>query len=298
MDRYIPPFSISNKMLELTSSIMEKVGRLTNYTNLNRMPILRRNNLIKSIHSSLAIEANSLSLNQVRDVINNKMVIGPKKDIQEVKNAYNAYNHIKDYNPYSLKDLLKAQGYLTYLIQEDSGNFRKGNEGVFDGDKCIFMSPPPNNVPKLMEDLFEFLNENKNKIHPLILSSIFHYELVFIHPFSDGNGRSARLWQTVILSNYKEVFEYLPIESQIKDNQDEYYKSIAICNNERNSNVFIEFMLQMIDNTLEDTLKSSEKVITNSNIYVTKLLEVMDFNVPMTTTEIMQKLGLKSTTMH
>lgn len=145
-----------------------------------------------------------------------------------------------------------------------------------------------------MEDLFEFLNENKNKIHPLILSSIFHYELVFIHPFSDGNGRSARLWQTVILSNYKEVFEYLPIESQIKDNQDEYYKSIAICNNEGNSNVFIEFMLQMIDNTLEDTLKSSEKIITNSNTYVTKLLEVMDFNVPMTTTEIMQKLGLKS----
>lgn len=294
MSKYIPPFDITNTMLEYVSSIMENVGKLSNYTNLSKMPVLRRNNRIKSIHSSLAIEANSLSLNQVKDVINGKIVLGPQKEIQEVKNAYKAYEEIKNYNQYDIKELKRAHGILTYLTVEESGEFRNGEEGVFDGDKCIFMAPPAKNVPNLMNDLFSWMNDNKDNVNPLILSSVFHYEFVFIHPFSDGNGRTARLWQNVILSNYKEIFEYLPIESSIKKYQDEYYKTIDYCNKEGNSNKFIEFMLRMINETLEEVINNSNDIIIQGNSYITKLLDIMEYNIPMTSKEIMNKLGLKS----
>lgn len=294
MEKYIPPFTISNTMIEYVSSIMEKIGKLSNYTNLDKMPILRRNNRIKSIHSSLAIEANSLSLNQVKDVINGKTVLGPKKEIQEVKNAYKAYEEIKNYNPYDIEELKRAHKLLTYLTVEESGEFRNGEEGVFDGDKCIFMAPPAKNVPSLMNDLFSWMNDNKNTINPLILSSVFHYEFVFIHPFSDGNGRTARLWQNVILSNYKEIFEYLPIESSIKKYQEEYYAAIDYCNKEGNSNKFIEFMLIMINETLEDVINTSNNTIIQNNSYISKLLNIMEYNIPMSSNDIMKKLGIKS----
>ena len=294
MEKYVPPFEIDSEMLNLVSAIMEKIGKLSNYAYLDKMPILRRNNRIESIHSSLAIEANSLSLGQVKDIINGKSVLGPQKEIQEVKNAYKAYEEIGNYNPYSLEDLKRAHGYLTYLTVDDSGNFRKGEEGVFDGDKCIFMAPPADRVPVLMNNLFDWMNQNKDSIHPLILSSIFHYEFVFIHPFSDGNGRCARLWQTVLLSKYKEFFEYLPIESQIYKYQDEYYEAINECNKSGNSNKFIIFMLKMIDEVLDDVLNTSQDMIINSNIYIKKLLNIMEYDVPVSANEIMKKLGIKS----
>ena len=294
MGKYVPPFEISNEMLNLVSSIMEKIGKLSNYAYLDKMPILRRNNRIKSIHSSLAIEANSLSLGQVKDIINGKLVLGPQKEVQEVQNAYKAYEEIENYNPYSLDDLKKAHVFLTYLTLNDSGKFRKGEEGVFDGDKCIFMAPPAERIPLLMNNLFDWMNENKDVIHPLILSSIFHYEFVFIHPFSDGNGRTVRLWQTVILSKYKDFFEYLPIESQIFKYQDEYYKVINECNLKGNSNKFILFMLHMINEVLEEIMNVSQEMIISSNIYIKKLLDVMEYDVPMSANEIMDKLGIKS----
>ena len=295
MSKYIPPFTITNKMLELVGSIMEKVGKLDNFNNLNKMPVLRRNNRIHSIHSSLAIEANSLSFNQVKDVISGKLVLGDQKEIQEVKNAYKAYEMIKETNPYSIKDLLKIHGVMTFLTVEKSGVFRKGEEGVFDeNNNFIFIAPKPEFVEPLMNDLFNWMKESKNEIHPLILSSIFHYEFVFIHPFSDGNGRTARLWQNIILSKWKEIFEYVPIESQIKKYQEKYYKVIDSCNNTGNSNEFIEFMLNMIDKELDNLLDSTEKEITHISGYVTRLLEVMDYNIPMSAFEIMDKLGLKS----
>ena len=210
MENY-PPYNITNKMLEYVSKIMEKVGEINTYTNLNKMPELRKQNRINSIHSSLAIENNQLSLFEVEDVINGKMVIG----------------------------------------------------GVYDGDKCIFMAQPENMVPELMEQLFSWMKEAKEKIHPLILSSIFHYEFVFIHPFSDGNGRMARIWQTAILSKWKEIFEYVPIESLIKKYQEEYYKAIQNCNKNGNSNEFIEFMLKMIDETLDKVLQDSQNISLN-----------------------------------
>ena len=294
MENYNPPYEISNKMIDYVAEIMEKVGKMDNFTNLNKMPILRRNNRINSIHSSLAIEANSLTINQVKDVINGKLVIGPQKEIQEVKNAYNAYEKIKEINPYSIKDLKKLHGIMTFLTVDESGEFRKGNEGVFDGDKCIFMAPKPEFVDSLMNQLFNWMKKSKEKVHPLILSSIFHYEFVFIHPFSDGNGRMARLWQNILLSQWKEIFEYVPIESQIKKYQDKYYKVINNCNKNGNSNEFIEFMLQMINEVLEEVLETINKEISHISIYVSKLLDVMDYNIPMSSNEIMEKLGIKS----
>ena len=295
MDKYIPPFDISNEMLKKVSDIMEKIGKLDSFTNLDKTPYLRKQTKINSVHSSVAIENNPLSLEQVKDVINGKLVIGEQKDIQEVKNAYKAYEMLKDINPYSIDDLKKIHGVMTFLVEEVSGEFRTSSEGVFDDNgNCIFVCPPGDRVNSLMNDLFEWLNENKDTIHPLILSSIFHYEFVFIHPFTNGNGRTVRLWQNSILYKWKDIFEYLPIESKIHKYQDEYYDSIAKCHKNANSNVFIEFMLKMIDETLDEAISTSHLPITNETININKLLDVMESSKPMTATEIMEKLGIKS----
>ena len=295
MDNYIPPFDITNIMLDRISSIMKKIGKLDNYKDLNKMPVLRRNNRIRSIHSSLAIEANSLSFEQVKDIIDGKTVIGPQDEIQEVKNAYEAYKLIKEVNQYSIKDLKKVHGVMTYLTVDESGEFRKGNEGVFDENgNCIHVCPPPEQVDGLMKQLFNWIKNNNGIVHPLILSSVFHYEFVFIHPFKDGNGRTARLWQNVILSNWEEIFEYVPIESQIKKYQEKYYSAIANCDHNGNSTEFIEFILKMIDETLEDLMDSTSVQANHVSSYVNKLLDVMESGVAMTTSELMEKLNMKS----
>jgi len=295
MDNYIPPFEITNIMLDRISNIMKKIGKLSNYKDLKKMPVLRRNNRIRSIHSSLAIEANSLSFNQVKDIIDGKAVIGPQDEIQEVKNAYEAYKLIKEVNQYSITDLKKVHGVMTYLIVDESGEFRKGNEGVFDENgNCIHVCSPPEQVDGLMKQLFQWMKDNNGTIHPLILSSVFHYEFVFIHPFKDGNGRTARLWQNVLLSNWENIFEYVPIETQIKRYQEEYYTSIANCNYNGNSNEFIEFMLKMIDETLEELISSTNIQASHVSSYVNKLLDVMETGVAMTTAELMEKLNMKS----
>lgn len=295
MNNYVPPFTITNNMLERVSSIMKKIGKLENYKDLNKMPILRRNNRIKSIHSSLSIEANSLTFNQVKDIIDGKLVIGSQKEIQEVKNAYNAYLKIKDVNPYSLNDLKSIHGIMTYLTVEESGKFRTGDEGVFDENgNCIHVCPPPEQVDKLMKQLFNWMKENKDEVHPLILSSVFHYEFVFIHPFSDGNGRTARLWQNVILSNWEDIFEYVPIESKIMKYQEEYYTSINNCNLNGTSTEFIEFMLKMIDEVLDGLIEGVGNQINHISSYVKKLLDAMDIGIPYTTSELMELLDMKS----
>ena len=257
MEKNYPPYSLTNNMLNLVSEIMVRVGELSYVLEKNNFKELRRKTRIKSIYSSLAIENNKLSLNQVEDVINGKVVIGDKKDIQEVKNALNAYNEIDNLNPYLLEDLKKAQGIITYGIEKDSGIFRNHPEGVFDGNKQIFLAPPAHMVNTLMENLFKWMNEAKERINPLILSSIFHYEFVFIHPFSDGNGRTARLWQTALLSNWKPLFKYIPIESIIRENQDKYYIAIRECNSAGSSNMFIEFMLEVILEAVKEMVRTT-----------------------------------------
>ncbi len=295
MNKYTPPFEITNEMLQKVSNIMEKIGKLDSFSNLDKTPYLRKQTKINSVHSSTAIENNPLSLAQVKDVINGKLVIGEKKDIQEVKNAYKAYEMLKDINPYSIDDLKRVHGVMTFLVEEVSGKFRTTPEGVFDEDgNCIFVCPPGDRVDSLMNDLFDWLNENKDKIHPLILSSVFHYEFVFIHPFTNGNGRMVRLWQNALLYKWKDIFEYLPIESKIYKYQDEYYKTIAQCHKNANSNVFIEFMLKMIDETLDEAISTSHLPITNETININKLLNVMETGIPMSAIEIMEKLEIKS----
>lgn len=187
MGEYKQPFTITNKILSYVSSISEKIGRITATGNLEAKTHLRRNNKIRSIHSSLKIEANSLTLGQVRDVINGKAVLGAQKEIQEVKNAYVAYEHLGEIDPYNIEHLKQFHGIMTKYLVTESGEFRSGEEGVFNGDQCIFMAPPAQFVPQLMNELFTWMKKARNDVHPLILSSVFHYEFVFIHPFSDGN---------------------------------------------------------------------------------------------------------------
>ena len=270
MEGYKPPFTITNSILSYVASISEKVGRITVMNNMENKPHLRRNNRIKSIHSSLKIEANSLSLSQVRDVINGKVVLGEQKEIQEVKNAYNAYEKIAGINPYSIKDLKNFHGIMTKYIVEESGDFRRGEEGVFNGEQCIFMALPARLVPQLIDELFAWMNRVQGEVHLLILASVFHYEFVFIHPFSDGNGRMARLWHTCLLSKWKSVFQYIPIESQIEKFQDEYYNAIVKCHINGDSNVFIEFMLKQIDKIFEEILLREDEQDEHVTEYLKK----------------------------
>ena len=300
MEIEYPPYTITDKMLNYVSDIMEKIGEANYFESLNRFPELRRKTRIKSIHSSLAIENNQLSLFQVEAVINGKAVIGEQKDIQEVKNAYKAYEEIDNVNPYSVKDLKKIQGILTFAIEDDSGKFRNHGEAVYDGDVQIFMAPPHTMVPKLMDNLFNWMNKVKEDVNPLILSSIFHYEFVFIHPFSDGNGRTARLWQTAILSHWEKAFTYLPIESMIKKNQEEYYTVIQNCNNAGNSTEFIEFMLKMIDNTIDEMNNSKEmkdKSILLLSESELKVIECIKKNVIIGAKDIIEQTGLSDSTV-
>lgn len=294
MDAYKPPFTITNQILSLAASISEKVGQMTLLAEQGQKPHLRKNNRIRSIHSSLKIEANSLSLSQVRDVIDGKLVLGEQREIQEVKNAYAAYERISEIDPYSIQDLKRFHGIMTKYTVEESGDFRRGEEGVFRGNECIFMAPPARFVPGLMEQLFDWMRKERYHIHPLILSSVFHYEFVFIHPFSDGNGRMARLWHTAILSKWKAMFEFIPIESQIEKFQDEYYAAIAQCHSAGESTFFIEFMLTQIDRILDELSPQILKDGEQPSQYVEKLLAVMEENVPYTGSALMEKLNLKS----
>lgn len=294
MGDYQPHFTITNEILSYVSSISEKIGRISTIGNLEAKPHLRKNNRIKSIHSSLKIEANSLSLGQVRDAINGKIVLGEQKEIQEVKNAYAAYERFSEIDPYSIKDLKRFHSIMTKYVVEESGNFRQGEEGVFNGDQCIFMAAPARFVPQLMDDLFHWMKEAQSSVHPLILSSVFHYEFVFIHPFSDGNGRMARLWHTALLSKWKPVFEYIPIESQIEKFQDEYYNAIAKCHADGLSTIFITFMLSQIDKILDTVSVQISEDNEQLSEYVKKLLDVMEYDIPYPAKTLMEKLGLKS----
>ena len=291
---YEPPFTITNPIVSYVASISEKIGRITLLSDMEAKPHLRKNNRIKSIHSSLKIEANSLSLNQVRDVINGKLVLGEQKEIQEVKNAYDAYEKILELDPYSIDDLKKFHGIMTRYIVEESGDFRRGEEGVFNGEQCIFMAPPAQYVPQLMNELFGWMREAQTKVHPLVLSSVFHYEFVFIHPFSDGNGRMARLWHTAILSKWKPIFEYIPIESQVEKFQEDYYDAIARCHVEGESTFFIEFMLSQIDKILDELSVQISDDYQQIPESVQKLLAVMEYDISYTGNALMEKLGLKS----
>ena len=294
MSDYTPPYQITDKTLSLVALISEKIGRITERSNLDAKPHLRKNNKIKSIHSSLAIEANSLTLGDVKDVINGRLVLGTEKEIQEVKNAYAAYDEVSSIDVYNINELKRLHGIMTKYVADVSGEFRHGEEGVFNGDKCIFMAPPAKFVPGQMEDLFSWMKESRGKVHPLILSSVFHYEFVFIHPFTDGNGRMARLWHTAILTKWQPIFEFIPIESQIEKFQNGYYDAIAECHTNGNSTAFIEFILEQINVILDEVSVTVTAPGNNVSEYVNKLLSVMEYDTLYTSNEILSLLKLKS----
>jgi len=295
MEKHCPPFSITNEMLSLVSSIMEKVGNISSFNNLSKYPVLRKQNRIKSIHSSCAIEANSLSLDQVTDVINGAKVIGPQKDILEVKNAVEAYNQIEKINPLKENDLKSIHFVFGKNVVLTPGKYRSGNEGVSDEQgNVIFIAPPPTMVPTLMSELFSWLSQEYKNISPLILSSVFHYEFVIIHPFSDGNGRTVRFWQNALLGKWKNVFYWLPIENQIHKYQNEYYEAISKSHINGNSNAFIVFMLKMIDKTLSELIVETNQIDHSMSIYIDKLLKSLRNNTWYTSNQILELLNLKS----
>ena len=249
---YDPPFSLTRPMVDLTFRIGEMVSRMEGYEALDPSPRLRRRNRIRSIHSSCAIEANSLSLEQVSDIINGHRVIGPEDEIKEVKNAVAAYSLLGSFDPYDMGELLRLHRVMMAGLADDAGKFRTGRQGVFRGKDLVFMAPPPELVPDHMGGLFDWLNRESASLSPLIASSVFHYEMVFVHPFSNGNGRMARLWQTAILGRWKGIFHWIPLENRIEKAQQEYYDAIDACNRAGDSTRFVEFMLRMILNALED----------------------------------------------
>lgn len=292
MEKYTPPFDITNKMLECVAEIMENLGKLSDVNEAEKLPRLRKVSRIKSIHSSLAIENNTLSLGQVTDLIEGKRVLGPEKDIIAVKNAFAAYDELDQIDPYKLSELLSVHKVMMEGLVEENGKLRTGNVGVFDQDgNVLHTAPPAQMVGGLMEELFRWVKNSD--AHMLIKSSVFHYEFEFIHPFRDGNGRMGRLWQTALLADWKPIFKYVPIESVIKDNQEEYYNAIAKSTGEGKSNVFIEFMLRVIDEAIKDIVCDTREHYNHISIQVNKLMKVIEY-YPQSSQMLMDKLGLKS----
>lgn len=258
-----PPYEITSLILKYVSSISEKIGEVNAKYLVKTNPKLRKQNQIKTIHSSLSIEGNTLSVEQVTAIVENKRVVGPQKDITEVLNALEVYKDIKFLKYHSEKDFLKAHKILMTNLIENSGKYRTKGVGIVKGLKVEHIAPPYENVPFLMKDLFMFLKD-KSEIS-LIKSCVFHYEMEFIHPFMDGNGRMGRLWQTLILMEEYSVFEYLPFETLISKNQTEYYNSLSISDKEGESTKFIEYMLNIIDQSLSELLENSIKKLSDEN---------------------------------
>ncbi|WGV99936.1 Fic family protein [Vibrio sp. YMD68] len=292
---YTPPFSISNDILNMVAEISGLLGRLevTNPDFLS--PQLRRDNRIKTIQATLAIENNTLSLEQVTAVIEGKRVLGLPREIQEVNNAFSAYEKLAAWSATSVNDLLSGHGQLMFGLDEQAGCFRRGGVGIYRGDALIHMPPPADRVPVLIAELLDWLN--RTDVHPLIASCIFHYEFEFIHPFADGNGRMGRLWQTLVLSKWQPLFAYVPVETVIRDKQDDYYQALSESDRISEASPFISFMLKALLTALLE-IDSPE----NINAYAPQeafvdvsieLLSVLNELGHATFVEMMQAVGLK-----
>ena len=252
-----PPYDITPRVLKLISSISEKIGEV-NATYLSKQsPQLRKQNRIKTIQSSLQIEGNTLTIEQITALIENKRVVGPKKDITEVQNAIQVYDELISYKPHSEKAFLKAHAALMKGLLDPVGKYRNQSVGIVKGDKLEHVAPPFQNVPYLMKDLFAYLKDADELT--LIKSCVFHYEMEFIHPFLDGNGRMGRLWQTVILLQDFPVFEFLPFEKLISETQNYYYQSLSESDKLGKSTPFIEYMLGVIDKSLAELLNYTQR---------------------------------------
>lgn len=286
---YAPPYKITDAIVHAVAEISEQVGVIMIKNEAAASPQLRRENQIKSIHSSLAIENNSLSLEQMTDIINGKRVLGAPDEIREVKNAYAVYNLLLGFDPFSIKDMLRAHRVLMADLTDEAGRLRSGGVGVFAGELLVHMAPPARVVPKLLDDLLHWLRTSEG--HPLVKSCVFHYEFEFIHPFADGNGRMGRMWQTLLLSRWKPVFAWLPVETLIRERQQDYYAVLAAADKAADSTVFIEFMLRVIRDALGELLKT-EQVCDQVTEQVRRLLTALGGET-LSAKELLERLGLK-----
>ena len=303
-----PPFEITNQIIDYVAEIAELIGRLNAAHLLSTNPTLRRANRIRTIHGSLAIEQNTLSLEQVTAVLNGKQVLASPKDIAEVKNAYEIYEWLEELNPYSVDDLLTAHGIMTRGLMEESGVFRTRPVGVVDSEgHVLHFGTLPQYVPDLVMELLDWVKTSE--VHMLIRSCVFHYEFELIHPFADGNGRVGRLWHTLLLSKWNPAFAWLPVESIIHDRQQEYYDAINTSNGAGESTVFIEFMLTQIDNILEELLNQMTNSTTDDAILdadganhgadnmESRLLSGLKQNPYITQTDLAKELSLSRRTV-
>jgi Fic family protein len=282
--------------VNLIAEISEKIGMLTAFSDNPLHVQLRKKNRIKTIQSSLAIENNTLTIDQITAIIEGKRILGPPKDILEVKNAVKAYDILMELNPYKEKDLLKAHRLMMADLVTESGKYRTSGVGIFNGKEVIHVAPPAQRVPLLMSELFEWLK--KSKEHPLIKSCVFHYEFEYIHPFEDGNGRTGRLWQTVILKKWKPVFAWIPVETLVKKKQQAYYNAFNVSNNNADSTVFIDFMLTLINDSISEILdkQNDKKVTVRVTVKVTvnqqKIINALKDNPFVTQKELATIVGI------
>ena len=296
MSDYKPPFHMTDKMTSLIAEISEQVGRITVLQEGTISPHLRLENRIRTIHSSLAIEHNSLSLEQVTAILDGKRVLGNPNEIKEVQNAYEAYELMLRLNPASVDDLLKAHKLMMNGLVSENGRFRSGGVGVFDGEVLIHMAPPVEFVPEHIQNLFAWYQ--KSELHPLIKSAIFHYEFEFIHPFADGNGRMGRMWHSLLLGEWKEMFFWLPIEELIQSRQKEYYDALGAADKQADSAGFVELMLEIIRDSLTEitvvgrsTDQDSDQVTVQDKMPVERILSALS-DETLSATELMERLGL------
>ena len=295
---YKPPYIITDKILTKVSDIVELVSELNNIKKEFNTPKLRKKNRVKSITGTLQIEGNTFDEDKITKVIDGKVVLGSMREIEEVKGAINAYDYLEKYDYKKEKDLLYSHSLLMGGLLNNAGNYRQNNVGVGGADGITHVAPPPNMVPKLMGELFSWLEQTD--LHMLIVSCIFHYEFEFIHPFSDGNGRVGRLWQSVILYKYKNIFGAIPIESVVRDNQEAYYQALEDSGALGESTPFIEFILDVIFKTLKKVKKEDVPKNVPKNVPIRRLDKVvtlMKKNKTITIVEIASILGVTDKTI-
>ena len=286
---YTPPYELTSSSLNSVEQICERLGQLKADATRTAVPKLRRGNRIKTIQASLEIEGNTLNVQQVTAILSGQRVLGQPREIQEVRNAFNAYEQMGNFSPCVCKDLLAAHGLLMTGLVDESGKFRSGGVGVFRGTKVAHLAPPAKRVPQLIAQLLAWLQNSQE--HPLITSSVFHYELEFIHPFVDGNGRIGRLWQTLILNRWQPLFSLLPIESVIRDRQKDYYAALGQSDTDGNATVFVEFMLNAIAQAIKEIVLETDQVTDQVSDQVGKIVKMLRRG-PRSASELMSELSL------